>query len=47
VFNADYKKALPAAMAVEGFHNFSLVHDSMDDALRYVEGHQTVHEMGR
>ncbi len=24
VFDADYKKALPAAMAVEVFHNFSL-----------------------
>ena len=33
IFDADYKKALPAAMAVEVFHNFSLVHDDiMDDA---------------
>jgi len=33
IFNADHTKALPAAMAVEVFHNFSLVHDDiMEDA---------------
>ena len=44
IFNSDYKKALPAAMAVEVFHNFSLIHaDIMDDApLR--RGAKTVHE---
>ncbi|MEY4084868.1 MAG: hypothetical protein RL074_655 [Bacteroidota bacterium] len=33
IFNENYAKALPAALAVEVFHNFSLVHDDiMDDA---------------
>jgi geranylgeranyl diphosphate synthase type II len=44
VFNADYKKALPAAMAVEVFHNFSLVHDDIMDDAPLRRGHQTVHE---
>src|SRR6187431_2622743 len=44
IFDGDYKEALPAAMAVEVFHNFSLVHDDiMDDALLR-RGSQTVHE---
>jgi geranylgeranyl diphosphate synthase type II len=44
VFNADYKKALPAAMAVEVFHNFSLVHDDIMDDAPLRRGEQTVHE---
>lgn len=44
VFNADYKKALPAAMAVEVFHNFSLVHDDIMDDAPLRRGHKTVHE---
>ncbi|QKJ62267.1 polyprenyl synthetase family protein [Flavobacterium sp. M31R6] len=44
VFNADYKKALPAAMAVEVFHNFSLVHDDIMDDAPLRRGSQTVHE---
>src|SRR3970282_872280 len=44
VFNADYKKALPAAMAVEVFHNFSLVHDDIMDDGPLRRGNQTVHE---
>jgi geranylgeranyl diphosphate synthase type II len=33
IFDIDYKLALPAALAVEVFHNFSLIHDDiMDDA---------------
>lgn len=33
VFNVDCEKAIPAATAVEVFHNFSLIHDDiMDDA---------------
>jgi geranylgeranyl pyrophosphate synthase len=33
IFDTDYQKALPAALAVEVFHNFSLIHDDiMDDA---------------
>ena len=33
VFDTNYQKALPAAMAVEVFHNFSLVHDDIMDAV--------------
>jgi geranylgeranyl diphosphate synthase type II len=44
VFNADYKEALPAAMAVEVFHNFSLVHDDIMDDAPLRRGKQTVHE---
>jgi geranylgeranyl diphosphate synthase type II len=44
VFDADYKKALPAAMAVEMFHNFSLVHDDIMDDAPLRRGNQTVHE---
>lgn len=44
VFDADYRKALPAALAVEVFHNFSLVHDDIMDDAPLRRGHQTVHE---
>ncbi|GEP51470.1 isoprenyl synthetase [Flavobacterium noncentrifugens] len=44
VFDADYKKALPAAMAVEVFHNFSLVHDDIMDDAPLRRGNETVHE---
>jgi len=44
VFNADYKEALPAALAVEVFHNFSLVHDDIMDAAPLRRGNETVHE---
>ncbi|MFV5697251.1 polyprenyl synthetase family protein [Flavobacterium sp. ZT3R17] len=44
VFDADYKKALPAALAVEVFHNFSLVHDDIMDDAPLRRGKQTVHE---
>jgi geranylgeranyl diphosphate synthase type II len=44
VFDADYKKALPAALAVEVFHNFSLVHDDIMDDAPLRRGHTTVHE---
>jgi geranylgeranyl diphosphate synthase type II len=44
VFNADYKEALPAAMAVEVFHNFSLVHDDIMDDAPLRRGSSTVHE---
>jgi geranylgeranyl diphosphate synthase type II len=44
VFNVDYKEALPAAMAVEVFHNFSLVHDDIMDDAPLRRGSQTVHE---
>jgi geranylgeranyl diphosphate synthase type II len=44
IFDANYQKALPAAMAVEVFHNFSLVHDDIMDAAPLRRGHETVHE---
>ncbi|TDD76457.1 polyprenyl synthetase family protein [Flavobacterium caseinilyticum] len=44
VFDADYRKALPAALAVEVFHNFSLVHDDIMDDAPLRRGHKTVHE---
>lgn len=44
VFDADYTKALPAAMAVEVFHNFSLVHDDIMDDAPLRRGKETVHE---
>jgi geranylgeranyl diphosphate synthase type II len=44
VFDADYKKALPAALAVEVFHNFSLIHDDIMDDAPLRRGNETVHE---
>ncbi|MEO7978307.1 polyprenyl synthetase family protein [Flavobacterium sp.] len=44
VFDADYTIALPAAMAVEVFHNFSLVHDDIMDDAPLRRGKVTVHE---
>ena len=44
LFDADYKKALHAALAVEVFHNFSLVHDDIMDNAQLRRGKQTVHE---
>ena len=44
IFNSDYKKALPAAMAVEVFHNFSLIHDDIMDDAPLRRGAKTVHE---
>ena len=44
VFNVDAKKAIPAATAVEVFHNFSLIHDDIMDDAPLRRGNQTVHE---
>lgn len=44
VFNIDCREALPAAVAVEIFHNFSLVHDDIMDDAPLRRGNQTVHE---
>lgn len=44
IFDTDYKKALPAALAVEVFHNFSLVHDDIMDDAPLRRGKTTVHE---
>lgn len=44
VFNGEVKKSLDAAIAVEVFHNFSLIHDDIMDDAPLRRGHQTVHE---
>ncbi len=44
IFDTPYTMALPAAMAVEVFHNFSLVHDDIMDDAPLRRGEQTVHE---
>ena len=40
----DFREALPAALAVEIFHNFSLVHDDIMDEAPLRRGKPTVHE---
>ncbi len=44
VFGSDHKKALDAALAIEIFHNFSLVHDDIMDDAPLRRGKETVHE---
>ncbi|AXT18862.1 polyprenyl synthetase family protein [Flavobacteriaceae bacterium AU392] len=44
IFGVTYKKALDAALAVEVFHNFSLVHDDIMDNAPLRRGKDTVHE---
>lgn len=44
IFECDYKKALDAALSVEVFHNFSLVHDDIMDDAPLRRGKDTVHE---
>jgi len=44
IFNCEYNKALDAALSIEVFHNFSLVHDDIMDAAPLRRGKQTVHE---
>lgn len=44
IFGGDYKKALDAALAIEVFHNFTLIHDDIMDAAPLRRGNQTVHE---
>lgn len=44
VFNGNYKQALKAALSIEIFHNFSLVHDDIMDDAPLRRGHKTVHE---
>ena len=42
-FGADAQRALPAALAVEVFHNFTLVHDDIMDNAKERRGRPTVH----
>lgn len=44
IFDVDYLKALNAALAVEVFHNFSLIHDDIMDDAPLRRGKETVHE---
>lgn len=41
---ADAEKALPQALAIEVFHNFTLMHDDIMDQAPLRRGQQTVHE---
>ena len=44
IFDTSYEKALSAALAIEVFHNFSLVHDDIMDEAPLRRGKMTVHE---
>lgn len=44
LFNQDHNVALDAALAIEIFHNFSLVHDDIMDDAPLRRGEETVHE---
>ncbi|MFS4482383.1 polyprenyl synthetase family protein [Hyunsoonleella sp. 2307UL5-6] len=44
IFNGNYKIALNAALSIEVFHNFSLVHDDIMDDAPLRRGEVTVHE---
>ena len=44
VFDGNVNEALPAALAIEVFHNFSLVHDDIMDDAPLRRGKVTVHE---
>ncbi len=44
IFSNNYKNALPAAYAIEMFHNFTLVHDDIMDDAPLRRGKETVHE---
>jgi geranylgeranyl diphosphate synthase, type II len=43
LFNKNIEKSLPAAIAVEIFHNFTLLHDDIMDAAPLRRGKPTVH----
>lgn len=44
VFSPNYEKALPAAVGVEVFHNFTLLHDDIMDHAEIRRGEPTVHK---
>lgn len=44
VFGANHEKVLDAALAVEMFHNFTLMHDDIMDKAPLRRGQETVHE---
>ena len=43
-FGGEVSRAMDAALAVEVFHNFSLIHDDIMDAAPLRRGQETVHE---
>lgn len=43
LYKDDYAKALPAALALEYFHNFTLIHDDIMDAALLRRGKKSVH----
>jgi len=44
LFNGNYKNALNASLAIEVFHNFTLMHDDIMDHAELRRGKQTVHK---
>ncbi|WP_082864182.1 polyprenyl synthetase family protein [Polaribacter atrinae] len=44
IFSGGYEKAMPAALAIEVFHNFTLIHDDIMDDAPLRRGKVTVHE---
>jgi len=44
LFNGNIEEALPAALAIETFHNFTLIHDDIMDNAPLRRGKITVHE---
>jgi geranylgeranyl diphosphate synthase, type II len=44
MYDGDIHQSMPAALAIEIFHNFSLVHDDIMDRAPLRRGKQTVHE---
>ena len=44
IFDCNYEKALDAALSIEVFHNFSLIHDDIMDDAPLRRGKKTVHE---
>jgi len=44
LYNKDFKQAIPAAISVEIFHNFTLMHDDIMDRAPLRRGKATVHE---
>lgn len=44
IFSGAYQKAMPAALAIEVFHNFTLIHDDIMDDAPLRRGKDTVHE---
>ncbi len=45
LFNSEVDKAMPAALALEVFHNFTLMHDDIMDKAELRRGKATVHKV--